>query len=105
MEERKVTSTDTPIELDKYGMARLRYLRNHCPAEYAELVSSGKLNQHLYDVQEQANNRFDLLITHMKKAEGVTEELKAKNQMRWVGLMNNLRDCADEIIFNELIYV
>ena len=72
---------------------------------YTHLLVNCQLNGHLADVNEQAEARFFRLVEQMKEAEGVTEELKATDQMRWVGLMNNIAACAREIVYNELIYV
>ena len=65
----------------------------------------GKLNEYLHDVDEECYERMELLVEQMKAGAGITEELKASNQMKWVGLMNNVRSAAEEIVIRELIYV
>ena len=75
------------------------------PARYNSLILTGKLWTYLADLNEQAEERLDLIIEQMKAAEGVTEELKARNQLEWVGRMNNIRNRAEEIINSELIYI
>jgi hypothetical protein len=87
-----------------WGRKRLAYLKEHRPALYNRLVLRCKLNSHLADVNEQANERLDRLIEQMAKAEGVNERLKIKDQMLWVARMNNIRNRAEEIIHVELIY-
>ena len=78
-------------ELRKFGLMRKYYVENHRRGIYSGLLLSGKLKEHLLMIQEQAEERFDLLIEQMAKQEGVTEQLKAQNQMLWVRRMNNIR--------------
>ena len=80
------------------------FLQEHCPGQYNELLLSGKLWTYLADLNEQAADRLDLIIRQMMKAEGVTEAMKAENQMLWVQSMNSIRCRAEEIIKTELIY-
>ena len=80
------------------------YLKNHRPILYQSLLLSGKLYTVLADLNEQATERCNLIIRQMTEAEGITEELKAKNQMRWVQAMNSIRSRAEEIIRAEMIY-
>jgi len=87
-----------------WGRRRLDYLRKHKRVFYINLLTSGKLMEHLHEIDVAAYERRELIIKQMMKAQGVTEELKAENQMLWVGKVNNIRSCADEIIRNELIY-
>lgn len=68
------------------------------------LLTSGRLNNYLADIEEQAQERFERIIEQMKQAQGITEQLKAENQMEWVGRMNNIQACAREIVNNEIIY-
>ena len=82
----------------------LRYIRQHRKALYTELKTSGKLNGYLADLNEQAESMFLELVKQMAAREGVTEQLKAQDQMLWVQLMNNIRDRAMEIINHEMIY-
>ncbi|MEG0912684.1 MAG: TnpV protein [Oscillospiraceae bacterium] len=92
------------IPIRKYGRMRKRYLMEHRRGEYVTLLTTGKLNEHLREVDRIAQDRRDLLIPQMAKNYGVTEELKAKDQMQWVGLMNNIEHSVDEMIREELIY-
>ena len=82
----------------------LRYLKTHRKITYINLLTSGKLNFYLADIDEQAEDMFSRLIKHMAEREGVTEKLKAENQMLWVQKMNNIRNRATEIVNAELIY-
>lgn len=87
-----------------WGQRHWRYLKEHRRATYATLLTSGKLNSHLADIDRQAEELFSRLVKQMAEAEGVTEQLKADDQMEWVGRMNNIRSRAMEIVSNELIY-
>ena len=87
-----------------WGQRHLRYLKKHHRVCYANLLTSGKLNGHLAEVEQTALSRIDLMVAQMAKTEGVTEELKARDPMKWVQLMNNLRNAAEETILAELIY-
>ena len=89
----------------KYGDLRRDYLREHKPKLWMLLVNSGKLTDHLKGVERMAEQRMDTLLPQLMKAAGVTEELKARDQMAWVGLVNNCRARADEIILADLVYV
>ena len=88
-----------------YGRLHQEYLEREHPARYSSLILTGKLWTYLADLNEQAEERLDLIMEQMKAAEGVTEELKAQNQLEWVGRMNNIRNQAEEIINSELIYI
>lgn len=90
-------------ELRKFGMMRKFYLENHRRGIYSELLLSGELKKHLLMIQEQAEERFDLLVEQMAKREGVTEQLKAQKQILWVKRMNNIRERAEEIVREEII--
>ena len=92
-------------EVRKFGLMRKSYVENHRRGIYSGLLLSGKLKEHLLMIQEQAEERFDLLIEQMAKQEGVTEQLKAQNQMLWVRRMNNIRARAEEIVREEIIYI
>lgn len=87
-----------------WGAMRRDYLKKHRQSLYDQLLLSGKLNDHLADIEEQAQEMMWTLPKQMAKAEGVTEELKRKDQMAWVGAMNNIQARVREIIANELIY-
>lgn len=82
----------------------LEYIRKHRPILFNQLVLSGKLKTYLADLNEQAQNRLELIMQQMKKAEGITEALKASDQMTWGRAMNSIRSRAEEIILHELIY-
>ena len=87
-----------------WGQRHLRYLKEHRRVRYANLLTTGKLNDYLADLNEQAEAMFSQLVKLLAEKEGVTEVLKAENQMLWVQKMNNLRNAAMEIVSNELIY-
>ena len=88
----------------KYGDLRRDYLREHKPKLWMVLVNSGKLADHLKEVEDTANNWLDRMMPDMMKAAGATEELKARDPMRWVGLMNCCKAQVEEMIFAEIIY-
>jgi len=88
-----------------WGQRRLRYIQKHRKVLYAELLASGKLNGHLADLNEQAEAMFLQLIDQMAVREGITEQLKTKDQMLWVQRMNNIRGRATEIVNHDLIYI
>ena len=90
--------------LTKYGRMRLDYLKNHRPVIYNTLAATGKLQAHLLEIEQTAQDRLDRMMTEMKQTAGVTEKLKAENQMEWVGRMNALKAQAEEILLDELIY-
>ena len=87
-----------------WGQRHLRYLKNHRKVLYANLLTSGKLNDYLADIDRQAKEMFEQLVNQMAAAEGITEQLKADNQMTWVGKMNNIRNQVIEAINTEIIY-
>lgn len=91
-------------ELRKFGLMRKSYLENHRRGIYSGLLLSGGLKKHLLMIQEQAETRFDLLVEQMAKREGVTERLKAEDQMLWVRRMNSIWARAEEIVVTELVY-
>ena len=93
---------EQPIGL--WGQRHLRYLKEHRKVLYADLLTSGKLNSHLADIDLQASERLERLIEQLKQAEGITEQLKAENAMEWVQKMNNIRHRAEEIVYSEIIY-
>ncbi len=92
------------VTIGKYGLMRRRYLRQHRRVTYTNLLTSRKLTEHLLEIEKTAQSRIEQITTQMAKAEGVTEELKAADQMKWVGLMNNIRQRAEEMVLTELIY-
>ena len=92
------------MHLGKYALLRRTYLKQHRRVTYTNLLTSGKLNQHLMEIELTAKTRIEQIMAQMAKAEGVTEELKASDPMKWTGLMNNLRHSAEETVLAELIY-
>ena len=88
----------------KYGGMRLRHLKEHHKVLYNTLLLDGKLVKHLNEVDATANQRMELLTLQMQERQGVNEALKARDQMTWVGAMNNIRNAAEEVVLSELIY-
>lgn len=91
--------------IGRWGRMHREYLQEYCSDRYNELLLSGKLWTYLADLDEQAQNRLDCTIAQIKETEGVTEELKAKDQLAWVGHMNSIRHRAEEVIRSEMIFV
>lgn len=87
-----------------WGRRRQQYLREHRKALYTSLLLSGKLDSHLADINQQAEDMFSQLVERMAKQEDITEQLKVKNQMEWVGRMNSIRSVAEEIVNTEIIF-
>ena len=96
------TEVEKPIGI--FGKRHLRYLKEYKPIAYTNLLTSGKLNGYLADIDRQATDRMERIIEQMKKAEGITEQLKSENPMLWVQKMNNIKACAMEIIDRETIH-
>lgn len=92
-------------EIGLWGRRHAAYLKEHKKITYCNLLTSGKLNQHLVDIDRQAQERCERMIEQMKKQEGITDALKAENPMEWVRRMNNIRNRVEEIVYSELIYV
>lgn len=95
----------THYNIGKYGLMRWEYLLTNRRSEYIRLLLDGKPNEYLYEVDEECHARVEMLVEQMKAKAGITEELKVVNQMKWVGLINNLRITAEEIVRREIIYV
>ena len=95
---------EEPRSIGKWGRMHREYLKEHKPIQYNCLLLSGKLWTHLADLNEQAQDRLERIIEQMKTDEGISEALKASDPMAWVGAMNNIRNRAEEIILQELIY-
>ena len=91
-------------KVGKYGMLRRSFLRSHRKALYTGMMLSDRLNRHLEEVDKAANTMLENLMSKMAQEQGVTEDLKASNPMRWVGLMNNLKASAEEVVLKELVY-
>ncbi len=90
--------------IGKYGRLHLDYIKRHRRALYTRLLTTCKLNHYLHEVDTEASARFEMLVEQIAANQGVTEELKARDQMRWVGLMNNIRHRAGEIVLDEFVY-
>ena len=99
-----LTAAEQPTELSKYGRIRERFLKEHRTITYNNLLLSGKLTVHLTEIDRAAVNRMEEIVSELAKQAGATEELKASDPMRWVGLMNTCKAQAEEIVMNELIY-
>lgn len=93
------------INLNRYGRLRLEYLKNHKKTEYTILFIENKLTDHLEEIQETAMKRVEEIIQKLKLQSDLTEEMKNTDQFYWVGMMNNFKNQAEEIVLNELIYV
>ena len=98
-----VISDTEQSPLMKYGRMRKRYLKEHRPVLYTNLLVTGNLDQHLAEIDEACDKRMELLMQQMSTQEGVTEELKTSYQMEWVRCMNSIRNRAEEIVLRELI--
>ena len=90
--------------LNRWGRARLNYLREHKPLIHAHMMTQGLLWSHMLEMQKTAAARIDLLTAQMAQAQGVTEELKAHDQMQWLGMMNNIRHSVEDTVMRELMY-
>ena len=99
-----VEETDTrPIGV--WGQRRLHYLKHYRKVLYYNLLTSGKLHSHLADTEEQAQELFNRLITDLAAKEGITEQLKCTNQLKWVQKMNSIRECAMEVVCKDMVFV
>ena len=94
----------THYDIGKFGRMRGGFLKEYRHSEYMKLFLSGKLNQYLHEFEDECNDMMDLIVEQMKMKEGVTEELKSKDQMKWVGMMNNIRARAEEIMVRKIVY-
>lgn len=108
-EDYRLPNLTLPAEEERpigvWGQRRLRYLKQHHRVLYYNLLTSGKLHSHLADTEEQAQALFSRLVKEYAEKEGVTEQLKATDQMKWVRKMNNMRSVATEIVLKEIIYI
>ena len=91
-------------KVGKYGMLRRSYLKSHRNGYYTGMQLSGRLNAHLEKIDREATEMVERLTAQMAREQGVTEELKASDEMKWVGLMNNIRAAAEEVALTELVY-
>lgn len=99
-----LVSTDEEPHYGKYGMMRKAYLKEHRPAMYSLYMLEDRLTEHLNTVDDEAQERMDILVRQMMERQSITEELKARDQMAWVRAVNGIRNMAEEIVLNELIY-
>ena len=95
---------DANLPIGKYGLLRKRYLKEHRRGWYSSLLLTGKLDEHLAKIDHSCNERIELIMNQLARREGVTEALKAADQMEWVHRMNNIRARAEEIVLSELVY-
>ena len=95
----------TNYPIGKYGRMRADYLKEYHHSMYLELVFAGKWNKYLHEVDEECHQRIDVLVEQMKAGAGITEQLKTTDQMKWVGLMNNVRNAAEEVVLKEILYI
>ena len=91
-------------KVGRFGMMYHNYLRNNKRVTYSGLMLSGELKEHIEDIDRQAEDMFSQLVDHMKQAEGVSKQLKATDQLKWIGLMNNIRNRAEEIVKSEVLF-
>ena len=94
---------EEPATYGRFGRMRLKYLKEHRRAVYINLKVSGQLTHHLNEIDREANEMLRLLIEQIAQAQGITEQMKAADQLTWVGAMNNIRSAAEEIVLNEPI--
>ena len=99
-----LVSTNEEPHYGKYGMLRKTYLKEHRPAMYSLYMLEDRLVEHLNLVDDEAQERIDVLMRQMMEKQGITEEMKAHDQMEWVRAVNNIRNAAEEIVHNEIIY-
>ena len=92
------------MSLGRYGRLRLKYLKEHRRVLYINLLTSGELTQHQNEVDQQAREMLELLVKQMAQAQGITEQLKAEDQIAWVGAMNNIRNAAEEVVMQEVVF-
>lgn len=92
-------------DIGKYGIMRMEYLAKYRRHEYIKLLVNGKFNEYLYEVDQECHARVEKLLERIKAEAGITEELKKSDPMKWVGLMNNVRSAAEEIVVREEIFV
>ena len=99
-----LVSTDEEPHYGKYGMMRKTYLKEHRPVLYSLYMLEDRLTEHLNVVDDEAQERMDILVRQRMEKQGTPEELKARDQMAWIGAVNNIRNAAEEIVCNEIIY-
>ena len=89
----------------KYGMLRKQFLKEHRSAKYQYLLLTGKLTEHLNQIDQESREQVEMLMEQMAEKQGVTEQVKIQDQMKWVGLMNGIKACAEEIVLKERVYM
>lgn len=99
-----IENNNNNYSIGKYGRLRLNYLKEHKRVLYTELLLTGKLSEHLALIDEDAKKRVSDIVNNLAKSESVNEDLKRTNQMEWVKAMNNIKNRAEEVVLNELIY-
>ena len=92
-------------DLGKYGRMREKYLKEYQPELYADLVCNGELYDHCAEIDDTAYAQVNSIVKGMAQVDGLTEQMKNTDPMKWIGLMNNYKVCAEEIVFNELIFI
>ncbi len=100
-----LVSTDEEPHYGKYGMIRKTYLKEHRPAMYSLYMLEDRLTEHLNTVDDEAQERMDILVRQMMERQGITEELKVCDQMEWVRVVNGIRNMTEEIVLKELVYI
>ena len=100
-----LVSKDEEPHYGKYGMMRRQYLKEHRPSIYSLYMMEDRLTAHLNAVDDEAQERMDILVRQMMEKQGITEELKARDQMAWIGAVNGIRNMAEEIVLKELVYI
>ena len=100
-----VVENQENVVLGKYGRARLKYIKENKRGLYTELIMNGALSSYLKGIDERCSRIVNITVREMAKDNNVNEELKRTDQLKWVGLMNNFKNAAEEIVFNEIIYV
>lgn len=96
-------SQKEPATYGRFGRMRLKYLKEHRRAAYINLKTSGQLTHHLNEIDREANEMLRLVIEQMAQAQGITEQVKAEDQITWVGAMNNIRNAAEEVVLRDVI--
>lgn len=99
-----VTLPKEEVTFGRYGHLRLKYLKEHRRILYINLLTSGELTQHLNEVDRQAQEMLEQLVRQMAQEQGITEQLKAEDQMAWVSAMNNIRSAAEEVVMREIVF-
>ena len=98
-------NSNEDYHIGKYGRLRLNYIKEYKIGLYTELMINGTLSKHLADIEQSANERVNLIIKQLAAAENINEDLKCNNQLAWVQAMNNIKNRAEDIVYNEIIYV